>query len=63
MITAFWDIPQNISSKTGSMYYGYSIGLMLAALCGIFKPITGIIDFFKELVDGYIDYFTPKKYT
>jgi hypothetical protein len=35
---------------------------MLAAMMGIFKPVTGIIDFFKEFVDGYIDYFTPKKY-
>lgn len=34
---------------------------MLAALMFLFKPVTGVIDFVKELIDGYIDYFTPKK--
>jgi len=62
-VTAFWDIPQKFSQKTGSQYYGYSIGLMLAALMFIFKPITGVLDFVKELIDGYIDYFTPKKFS
>ena len=62
MITAFWDIPWRLSSKSGSSFYGYSLGLMLAALMFIFKPITGILDFVKELVDGLIDYLTPKKY-
>lgn len=61
MITAFWDIPSRLKEKTGSLFYGLSLGLMLAALMAIFKPITGVIDFVKELVDGYIDYFTPKK--
>jgi len=56
-------MPNAITKQSGSKLYGVMFGLMLAALFGIFKPITGIIDFFKEFIDGYIDYFTPKKYT
>lgn len=35
---------------------------MLATTGAILKPVTGILDFVKEFVDGYIDYFSPKEY-
>lgn len=46
----------------GSKCLGVSLGLILATTGVVLKPVTGVIDFVKEFVDGYIDFFSPKEF-
>ena len=62
-VTGLWDLPIHLHRKSGlHIVFSVLIATPYALLTSVLKPVIGLIDVVKELIDGIIEYFTPKEF-